>query len=108
MGWAIVNWSAKKPELKSVYTRDEETQAKYLRELLNIFEDEEILGAFVFTFISNNYPYNDNPKYDLDMAAYGIVKKMPDNEDKYYKGLPWGPKKSFFELANFYAAHAKD
>ncbi len=108
MGWAIVDWSAKKPELKSVYTRDEETQSKYLMELLNIFADEKILGAFVFTFISNSYPYNDNPKYDLDMAAYGIVKKMPGNENKYYMGLPWVPKKSFFELAGFYKVHAQD
>jgi len=80
-------------------------QSKYLLELLNIFENEKVFAAFIFTFNSSNYVYDDNPKYDLDMASYGIVRSMPGNKNGYYKSLPWMPKLAFFELAKYYASH---
>lgn len=102
MGWAIVDWKKGPPELKGNYIRDEGVQSKNISELLDIFENEKILGAFVFTFITHNYVYSDNPKYDLDMASYGIVKTMPQNKDGYYENLSWLPKKVFFELGDCY------
>lgn len=103
MGWAIVDWSKSKPELKGNYERDEDVQANYLLELLDIFTDENVFAAFVFTFISNNYTYNDDPKYDLDMAAYGIVRVMPEKSARSYKNMPWVPKKAFYELAKYFS-----
>ncbi len=100
MGWAIVDWKKDPPELKEKYIRDEEIQSKNILELLDIFENEKILGAFVFTFITYNYTYNDNPKYDLDMASYGIVKSMPYDIKNYFKSLPWLPKKYFLNWEN--------
>ncbi len=104
MGWAIVDWKKDKPELKGEYVRDEDAQAKHILELLNIFETEKVFAAFVFTFISSNYVYNDDPKYDLDMAAYGIVRAMADNIHGCYGDLPWLPKRSFFALGNYYGS----
>ena len=107
MAWAIVDWKDQ-PELKGNFVRDEEIQSKNISELLNIFENEKIPGAFVFTFITHNYVYNDNPKYDLDMASFGIVKAMPPGKDGYYQGLSWLPKKAFFELGKLYSGQHDD
>jgi len=103
MGWAIVDWKKNPPQLKGAYKRDEQTQAQYLLELLTLFNTENVYAAFVFTFISGNYPHYDDPGHDLDMAAYGIVKIMGNDGQEHYKGLPWLPKLAFFKLAGYYS-----
>lgn len=101
MGWAIVDWKKERPELKETFTRNEKVQAGYLSELLAIFNNEQLEGAFIFTFITPNYIHRDDPKYDLDMASYGIVKAL-ENGRTGYKDLPWQPKLAFFEIAKNY------
>ena len=55
--------------------RDEQVQATYLRELLELYEAESIAGAFVFTFAMPDFPHRpDDPEHDLDMAGFGVVK----------------------------------
>ncbi len=98
MGWSIVNWSLPKPQLKRNFIRDENVQANYMIELLNMFEKEDILGTFVFTFCSYNYFFDEDSAYDLDMAAFGIVKSLPENSPGYQGLLPWFPKKAFYDL----------
>jgi hypothetical protein len=102
VGWAIVDWKKEIPELKGNYTRDESVQSKYLVELLDIFEKEEVAGAFVFSFISYNYQYNEDPRYDLDIASYGIVRSMPDTGPRYYEDMPWIPKQAFYAVGNYF------
>lgn len=104
-GWAIVDWKKDRPELKGKYIRDEMVQADYLLDLLNIYTEERVYAVFVFTFVSYNYVYNEDPKYDLDMASYGIVKAMPYKEGGYYKNMPWQPKQAFLKLTDYYKNH---
>jgi hypothetical protein len=104
-GWAIVNWSGEKPEITGDYIRDENVQAEYIVDILGILDRENVLGAFVFTFVNPLYVHHKNPKFDLDMASYGIVTPSCDPEGSNYKGLPWNPKKAFFEIAKFYYEH---
>jgi hypothetical protein len=104
-GWAIVDWTKSPPQLKRDFVRDESGQARYLTDLLQVFEAEQVDGAFVFTFVSPSYPYNENPAYDLDMASYSLVKSYPDRTGIAYPHLPWEPKESFHKLANYYSAH---
>jgi len=99
-GWTIVDWNKPKPELKGNFTRDETVQSDYIIDLLNIFDKEEVFAAFVFTFISCNYTWSEDTRYDLDMAAFGITRSMPGNLPGY-KNLPWVPKESFFILAEY-------
>jgi hypothetical protein len=54
-------------------------------------------------FNSYNYLYNEDAQYDLDMAAYGIVKSLPENKPGYQGNLPWLPKTAFYKLANYYS-----
>jgi hypothetical protein len=105
IGWAIVDWKKAPPELKGNYLRDEETQAGYLLELLEIFEAERLFAAFAFTFILENYVYNPDARYDLDMASYGLVKPVANNSQGRGKDLPWLPKQSFYKLGSYYSEH---
>jgi len=104
LGWAIINWNTTPPQLNRTYIRDEATQANYITDLLTVFENDHTEGAFVFTFVSAN-PYNPDPKYDLDMASYGIVKTLPDTKGQTYPDMNWEPKQSFGTLADYYASH---
>lgn len=92
--------------LNGTYVRDEAGQAAYLRELLEIFEAEGIDSAFVFIFALNDHVHrpNGDPRDDLDLASYGIVKVLENRCGDTYPGMPWEPKAAFFELAKCYGS----
>jgi hypothetical protein len=99
MGWAITEDVNGKKAIKAGIIRDESVQAKYITDLLDIFKQEQVIAAFVFTFVIPVAKYNDNPRFDFDLSSYGIVK--PVDEDGY-KGLPWVPKEAFYKLGEYY------
>lgn len=103
-GWAIVDWTKSPPQLKREFVRDETGQARYLTELLQIFQAQQVEGAFVFTFVSPTYPFNENPLYDLDMASYSLVKSYTNRTGLTYPGIPWDPKESFSRVSEFYTS----
>jgi hypothetical protein len=102
-GWAIADLSTNPPQLKENYVRDEGLQARELTDLLGIYEDAGVDGAFVFTFVSPTMTYNEDPKYDLDMASYSLVKSYADKHGTTYPDMPWEPKKSFKTVADYFA-----
>jgi hypothetical protein len=61
-------------------------------------------GAFVFQFVSQINPYDDNPKYDTDMASSSLVKSLAHGRrGTTYLDMMWEPKESFRAVADFYA-----
>jgi hypothetical protein len=104
-GWAIVDRNKTPNELKGDYLRDEGVQVNYLTELLDIFAEENVYGAFWFTFVMPSYPYNENQIYDLDTASYSVVKSFIDKNGTTYNDMPWEPKASFTALARYYETH---
>jgi hypothetical protein len=103
-GWGIVDTSNPRREIKDGFRRSEDTQAQYLKDLLNIFQQEPVEGSFVFSFASYNLPTDENPKFDLDMASYGVVKVLSDGEKgETYPDMYWEPKKAFQVVAEQYA-----
>lgn len=103
MGWTIVDRAARPPRLTEVVVRDEQAQADYLVEVLDILDEEKVDGAFWFTFAGFGNPYHADPRYDLDSASYGVVKILDGATGAAYPGLPWEPKRSFHALAEHYA-----
>jgi hypothetical protein len=101
-GWAITEIVEGKRVIIGEYIRDENVQAKYITDLLDVYKQEKLLGVFVFTFSNPMYRYNDDPKLDLDMASYGIVKPIDDIQNGY-NGLPWVPKDTFNKISDYYA-----
>jgi hypothetical protein len=103
LGWAIVDRAAQPPRLTEDVIRDEQVQVDYLAETLAILEEEQVEGAFWFTFASYTYPWNPDPRRDLDSAAYGVVKILDSATGEQYPGMPWDPKRAFYALAERYA-----
>jgi hypothetical protein len=103
LGWAIVDRAAQPPRLSEDVVRDEQTQVEYLAESLDIFEEEQVEGAFWFTFASYTYPWSADPRHDLDAAAYGVVRVLDGATGEQYPGISWEPKQVFYALAERYA-----
>jgi hypothetical protein len=102
-GWNVVDWSMSPPMLNGAYTRSEGTQAAYITELLAIFEEEAVEGAFVFTFSAPAFPHDERAVYDLDMAGYGVVTTLRDRLGTAYPGMPWEPKEAFRAVAEAFS-----
>jgi hypothetical protein len=103
-GGEIVESDAGIPvRLNGDYVRDEEEQATYLRELLDVFVAEGVDAAFVCTFVCYGMPYRSDPREDLDMASWGVVKVLEDRLGDTYPDMPWEPKAAFGAVAERYA-----
>ena len=104
---AIVVWgdNARPIRLNGDYIRDEDEQARYLREVLAVFEAESVDSAFVNTFVRYDLPHKSDPREDFDMASFGVVKVLDGDgatAGRRYPGVPWEPKASFDALADCY------
>lgn len=90
--------------LAGVYERDEEGQARYVRELLEVFDSEGVDSAFVFLFALYSHPHrpDGDPRDDLDLAGLGIVKVFENGKGTTYPDMPWEPKAAFDAVAEFY------
>jgi hypothetical protein len=94
----IVNWFADPPRIREGHKRHEETQARYLAELIELYDAAGVYGCFVYTFVSPGFPHNPDPALDLDMAGFGLVKTDPDQPTQ------WEPKLAFHKVAERYQA----
>ncbi|EWC62375.1 hypothetical protein UO65_2362 [Actinokineospora spheciospongiae] len=99
----IVEYSDGIPvRLDGDYTRDEEEQAGYLRELLDVFAEEGVDAAFVCTFVCHGLYHRADPREDLDMASWGVVKVLEHGRGDTYPDMPWEPKAAFAAVADHY------
>jgi hypothetical protein len=104
-GGEIVEWDKEAAiplRLNGDYIRDEDEQATYVRELLEIFTQEGVDSAFVFSFVLYQLPHRGDPRQDLDRASYGIVKVYEDRFGDTYPDMAWEPKAAFSALADYY------
>jgi hypothetical protein len=106
---SIIEWGddGRAARLKGEYVRDEDEQATYVRELLEVFEAEGVDAAFVYTFARYDLPHRDDPLLDLDRASAGVVKVLDaqsrarDARDRRYPGMTWEPKAAFDVVAEW-------
>jgi hypothetical protein len=93
--------------VKPGYVRSEETQAAYLIDLLNIFEQQNLYAAAIWEFIDPGSPYSTNPQRDLDTGSYAIVKVIPKISGDDSSSYHWKRKLAFDAVAQHYAAAMK-
>ncbi len=55
-------------------------QAKEIVEELAVFDSAGVEGAFVFTFVSPTSAYNEDPRFDLDLGSFSLVKSYPEKD----------------------------
>lgn len=102
-GFRIVNWWMTPPRVKDGNVRDEAVQAAYLDELLALYEAAGVHGAFVFTFAMRGFPHRpDEPRHDLDMAGFGVVKTAAEDP------AAWERKQAFGVVARRYEPLARE
>lgn len=91
-------------KLKDVYARDEAGQAAYLRECLEAFDAGGVDAAFVFTFALYDHPHrpDGDPRDDLDLASYGVVRVHERRPGTDHPGPRWEPKEAFGAVAAYY------
>ncbi|MFI6642840.1 abortive phage infection protein [Streptomyces sp. NPDC050504] len=106
MGWHTVDYSKTPPEIVGDLVRGERTQAAYLTDMLDVFESMNLYAALLYTFVSPDSPHRPEPKLDLDMASYSIVKSVKDRPDEPASPWHWEPKAAFHALARHFARHA--
>ncbi|RSN64466.1 hypothetical protein DMH12_03065 [Streptomyces sp. WAC 04229] len=104
-GDAVIVWDdhARPVRFTRPITRDEQEQAAYLRELINLLDDSAIDAAFVNTFARYDLPHSaaDDDR-DFDKASFGVVKVLDGGRTGIaYPGLPWEPKAAFYALAEY-------
>jgi hypothetical protein len=87
------------PRLDGDYVRYEGEQVRYLRELKDVFAEEGVDLAFWFTFAGYGMVTDPQPRRDLDLASYGLVRLLPGGPPAGYQGLGWEPKLAFQALA---------
>lgn len=68
------------PKVDGHYVRDENVQAKEIIEELDIFASAGVEGAFVFTFVSPTSIYNEDPRFDIDLGSFSLVKSYPEKD----------------------------
>lgn len=100
----IIEWdnNGHASHLNNIYIRDEDEQANYLLELLEIFETEKVDAVFVNTFARYDLPHRTDPIKDLDIASGGIVKVYENAHGEIYSDMPWEPKTAFYAISKFY------
>jgi hypothetical protein len=77
LGFAVLDYDTQPPgwRLKVAdLERSEAEQSRYLKELLAIFDEEGIDGAFWHTFAGWTFPHRVDPQADLDLGSFGLVK----------------------------------
>ncbi len=89
------------------HVRDEGLQARELVDQLTILDNAGVYGAFVSTFVEQTKPYDDDPRYDLDMGSLSLVRYYEGGKrhGTTYPDMPWDPKESFRAVADYFAKH---
>lgn len=100
----FIEWDehARPVRLTAEVVRDEREQAAYLLELLELYDEGGVDGAFVYTFARRDLPTSSDPRRDFDTASFGVVKVLDQGRmGTTYPGLPWEPKAAFQALARY-------
>lgn len=100
MGFDIIDFEQSPPRIREGYVRSEQTRATEIADLLRIYGEEMIDGAFVYQFLSEGEVHSPDPRYDLDMASHAIVKSH--GIDLARGTIRWEPKLAFHEIARIY------
>jgi len=93
-----------RPKLIGNHLRDEGLQARELLDQLCVLDKAGVYGAFVSGFVSQIDPYDEKPRYDLDLASMSLVKTYSrGRHGATYPDMNWEPKESFRAIADYYA-----
>lgn len=95
-----------RPRVKVINERNEALQAASLTRQFEALDQAGVDGAFVWTFTFPLAVHHRDPRHDLDVDSFSLVKTLPKGEHgTAYPDLGWEPKQSFAAVAEYYAGH---
>lgn len=95
-----------RPKIKGEHVRDEGSQAHEVIDQISVLDNAGVYGAFISTFVTPLATFDDDPRYDLDMASYSLVKSYSNQKHgSTYPDMTWEPKESFKAVADYYSKH---
>jgi hypothetical protein len=77
-------------------------QVRYVHEVLEAIENAGLDGAFWYSFANYDKPLDMDPRYDLDLASFGVVRVFSARGPTWELKQPWEPKAAFDALASRY------
>lgn len=99
-GADILDWrDLENRRVKPGYERDERVQADAIEELIDIYETEDVYGAFVCMFIEGDCRFSPEPDRDEDKASFGIVRPPALESGLSPDDGHWEPKAAFHTIA---------
>ncbi|GHC82089.1 hypothetical protein GCM10007079_22720 [Nocardiopsis terrae] len=87
--------------------RDESVQADTIERLIDVYETEDVHGAFLCMFVEGDCRYSPDPARDCDMASFGIVRPPSPESELSPDDGHWEPKEGFHALARRYGAEVR-
>ncbi|WP_017586132.1 CPBP family glutamic-type intramembrane protease [Nocardiopsis ganjiahuensis] len=84
--------------------RDESVQADTIERLIDVYETEDVHGAFLCMFVEGDCRPSADPARDCDMAGFGIVRPPTLESGLSPDDGHWEPKEGFHALARRYGA----
>ncbi|MFE1168472.1 type II CAAX prenyl endopeptidase Rce1 family protein [Nocardiopsis sp. NPDC058789] len=95
-------------KIRGNLVRDESVQADMIDTLLDVYETEDVHGAFLCMFVEGDCRYSPDPTRDSDMASFGIVRPPTWASGLSPDDGHWEPKEGFHTLARRYGAQTPD
>ncbi|MEV4108089.1 hypothetical protein [Nonomuraea sp. NPDC049695] len=84
-GWTVIEEGG---TVKPGTVRDEGEQVRYMDDLMAVFEEVGMDTVFWFSFAGFELPHRPDPRYDLDLGSYGIVKMLDGSPGRACPGMP--------------------
>lgn len=103
LGWDVVDYTKEPPEIVGGLVRSERTQARHLVGQFDRFAAMGLHTATVYDFVTPDAPHTPDPRYDLDLASYSIVKTIWADDTDPAAGWHWEPKLAFHALSRRFA-----
>ncbi|AEW98633.1 hypothetical protein [Streptantibioticus cattleyicolor] len=102
-GWDVLLATDADDRLPAGLVRDEREQVRYFHEVLAAYERAGWDAAFWFTFAGYGLTSSADPRHDLDLGSFGVVRFLPaDERDGARPGTDWAPKAVFTAMAETY------
>lgn len=105
-GFAVLQGA--KPDGTGIYldnkvpVRDEKEQADYIETQINVLNDTNIDGAYIYVFAFPIMPYSGPGNRDFDMTTFSLVKSFPKDDPRSKKMPSWEKKEAFDRLGKVF------
>ena len=102
MSWDVTDYEADPIQIMDGVVSDESAQAEAIFATLQSISATSAERAYLYEFITPDAPFIEDPRFNRDVTAYGIVKvEDEDGEQPYASTGYWEPKEAFTTIAEW-------